>query len=174
MAADHAHNGEIPVESAPPESGAPRASGANKKGNQGLASAKASSPTSTSDKVAATTRETIRTLKMSSVGIELALSVVIGLLVGRWLDGQLGTSPWLMIVLLCLGFAAGLRSIVRTMDRASRASDEAAAAAPASSTAPAGEAGTAGESQTSESGGKPDDESGDKPDDRPGPAGSLL
>lgn len=125
MAADHAHNGEIPVDSAPPTGGA----GASKRESSSASSSSATgasgSTTGTSDRVAAATRESIRTLKMSSVGIELALSVLIGLFAGRWLDGKLGTSPWLMIVLLCLGFAAGLRSIVRTMDKASKASSDA-------------------------------------------------
>jgi F0F1-type ATP synthase assembly protein I len=66
----------------------------------------------------------------SDLGIELALSVLIGLFAGRWLDGKLGTSPWLMTVLLCCGFAAGLRSIVRTMDKASASADSASDAAP--------------------------------------------
>jgi F0F1-type ATP synthase assembly protein I len=83
--------------------------------------------TSTSDRVAATTRATLTSLKLSSVGIELALSVLLGLFAGRWLDGKLGTSPWLMILLLCVGFAAGLRSLMRTMDRAGRAADRAEA-----------------------------------------------
>ncbi len=82
---------------------------------------------STSDRVAATTRSTITSLKLSSVGIELALSVLLGLFAGRWLDKKLDTAPWLMILLLCVGFAAGLRSLMRTMDRAGRAADKAEA-----------------------------------------------
>src|SRR5262245_37479305 len=47
------------------------------------------------------------TLSASSVGLELGLSVVVGVLFGRWLDGKLGTEPWLMLVFLALGLAAG-------------------------------------------------------------------
>lgn len=136
MAADHAHNGEIPVESAPPRGGA----GAHKR-EASSDSAGSAGPSTTSDRVAAATRESIRTLKMSSVGIELAVSVLLGLFVGRWLDGKLGTSPWLMIVLLCLGFTAGLRSIIRTMDKASRDAD--AVGKPAADDKPAAGPGSA-------------------------------
>jgi len=57
---------------------------------------------------------------LASVGIELALSIVIGLLGGQWLDGKLGTKPWLMIVGLVLGSFAGFRSLIRTARKAQR------------------------------------------------------
>ncbi|MEZ4362261.1 MAG: AtpZ/AtpI family protein [Kofleriaceae bacterium] len=109
MAVERAHSGEIPSET---EQKARSASA-------GVTSP-GSSTTSTSDRVAARTRETMRSLKLSSVGIELALSVLIGMFAGRWLDGKLGSAPWLMIGCLLVGFAAGLRSLIHTMDRASR------------------------------------------------------
>jgi ATP synthase protein I len=125
MATDRAHNGEIPTES-----------DSSSRGGEGAPRPPGLAPnvaTSTSDRVAARTRETMRSLKLSSVGIELALSVLIGMFAGRWLDGKLGSAPWLMIVCLLAGFAAGLRSIVRAMDRASRPSPSSDAAPPASS-----------------------------------------
>lgn len=66
------------------------------------------------------TRGLFQTLSMSSMGLEFGLSVVIGLLFGRWLDGQAGTDPWLMILFLMFGFAAGVRSILRGLARAER------------------------------------------------------
>jgi ATP synthase protein I len=57
-------------------------------------------------------------LRFASVGIEFAVSTLIGLLGGLWLDGKLGTDPWLMIAGLCIGVAAGLRSLVRTARKA--------------------------------------------------------
>lgn len=50
-------------------------------------------------------------VRLGSVGIELAVSTVIGWLIGRWLDGKLSTGPWLSIVFLLLGVAAGFRSL---------------------------------------------------------------
>ena len=58
-----------------------------------------------------------------SVGIEFSLSTVIGLLGGRWLDGKLGSDPWLMIVGLLLGVTAGFRSLIRTVKKSQRAAE---------------------------------------------------
>jgi len=40
-------------------------------------------------------------------------AVAVGGLLGYFLDGWLRTSPWLMIVFGCFGFAAGILEIVR-------------------------------------------------------------
>lgn len=89
------------------------------------------------------TREYYRALSASSVGLELAVSVLIGLFFGRWLDGRIGTAPWMMVLFLCLGFAAGLRSIYRFVLQADRdaARAEAEAKADASHDAATGAAG---------------------------------
>lgn len=59
-------------------------------------------------------RELFRELgRYSALGLEMALSVVIGLGVGYYLDKWLGTSPWLTVVWIALGFAAGVRSLYR-------------------------------------------------------------
>jgi ATP synthase protein I len=60
-------------------------------------------------------------LSASSVGLELGLSVVLAVLFGIWLDGKLGTAPWMMLLWLCFGFAAGLRGVLRAVRRADRA-----------------------------------------------------
>lgn len=54
-----------------------------------------------------------RYLRYSTVGLELGLSVLIGLFVGQWLDARFGTEPWLLLVFLLFGMAAGFRSIFR-------------------------------------------------------------
>jgi ATP synthase protein I len=59
-------------------------------------------------------------MRVASVGIEFSVSTVIGMLGGRWLDGKLGTDPWLMIVGLLLGLVAGFRSLIRTARRVSQ------------------------------------------------------
>ena len=51
--------------------------------------------------------------RYSALGLEMALSVVIGLGVGYYLDKWLGTGPWLTVVWIALGFAAGVRSLYR-------------------------------------------------------------
>ncbi|NIS74932.1 MAG: hypothetical protein GTO08_06570 [Deltaproteobacteria bacterium] len=45
----------------------------------------------------------------------MALSVIIGLVIGAFLDKRLKTGPWLTLLFLVLGFAAGLRSLVRAV-----------------------------------------------------------
>lgn len=83
--------------------------------------------------VARTTRDAYRTLSLSSVGLEMGLSVIIGLLFGRWLDGKLGTEPWMLILFTCLGMAAGMKGVFRAVRQADRyaAENEARAAAEA-------------------------------------------
>jgi ATP synthase protein I len=51
--------------------------------------------------------------RYSALGLEMAISVVIGLGVGYYLDKWLGTGPWLTIVWIAIGFAAGVRSLYR-------------------------------------------------------------
>jgi ATP synthase protein I len=62
-------------------------------------------------------------LSASSIGLELGLSVVLCVLLGRWADGELGTEPWLMIAGLLLGLVAGFRSVLRGVRRADRAAE---------------------------------------------------
>lgn len=52
-------------------------------------------------------------LRFSTVGLELGFSVIIGLLVGQWLDKKFGTEPWLLILFLIFGLVAGFRSLFR-------------------------------------------------------------
>jgi ATP synthase protein I len=59
-------------------------------------------------------------LSASSVGLELGLSVVIGVLLGMWLDGRFGTTPWLMLLWLGFGLVAGFRGVLRAVRRADR------------------------------------------------------
>ena len=47
----------------------------------------------------------------SSIGLSLALSIFIGLAIGLYLDRRWGSSPWLTLIFLGLGIAAGYRNI---------------------------------------------------------------
>jgi len=58
--------------------------------------------------------------KYSALGLEMALSVVIGMGIGYYLYRWLGTEPWLMIVWISLGFAAGVRSLYRAAVRSGK------------------------------------------------------
>lgn len=52
-------------------------------------------------------------LKFSSLGIEMAVATIIGWGIGYWLDLQLGTYPWLMLLFLLLGLAAAGKGLFR-------------------------------------------------------------
>lgn len=60
-------------------------------------------------------REKVRVLRewayYSSLGFQIALSIVIGLGAGVFLDRKFDTSPWLTLILLFMGIAAGFRNI---------------------------------------------------------------
>ena len=48
------------------------------------------------------------------VATELVLALIVGAAIGWFLDGWLGTRPWLLIIFFFLGFAAGLKNLFRT------------------------------------------------------------
>ena len=73
------------------------------------------------DPAARRSKRAYNALSASSVGLELGIAVVVGLLFGMWLDGKAGTSPWLMLVFLVLGLVAGFRNLMRAVTRAERA-----------------------------------------------------
>jgi ATP synthase protein I len=60
-------------------------------------------------------RETRRYIKelayFSTIGLSVALSIFIGLAIGVYLDRRWETSPWLTLLFLLLGIAAGYRNI---------------------------------------------------------------
>ena len=62
--------------------------------------------------------------ELSTVGITLVLSTIIGLAGGYYLDKWLGTSPWLMLIGLGFGIAAGFVNLFRTVNRAERDVDD--------------------------------------------------
>jgi ATP synthase protein I len=48
---------------------------------------------------------------LSTVGITLVVSTVIGYFIGHYLDGRFNTAPWLTLVFLLLGIAAGFKNL---------------------------------------------------------------
>jgi F0F1-type ATP synthase assembly protein I len=75
------------------------------------------------DPAARTTKRAYDALSASSVGLELGISVILGLLFGWWLDKQLGTAPWMMLLFLVFGLVAGFRGVMRAVGRAERAAE---------------------------------------------------
>ncbi len=57
---------------------------------------------------------------LTTIPVLLAASPIIGLLIGRWIDGKLDTDPVFSVVFLILGFIGGAREAVRLIRLASR------------------------------------------------------
>ena len=48
-------------------------------------------------------------------GIQFAASILLFLLAGQWLDGKLGTEPWLLLLGVFVGASAGFYSLYRQL-----------------------------------------------------------
>ncbi|HLP17894.1 MAG TPA: AtpZ/AtpI family protein [Bacteroidota bacterium] len=59
-----------------------------------------------------------------TLGIQLALTIVVLFFIGRLLDAQFSTSPWLMITALFVGCTGGLIKFIRTVNTLSKQDDE--------------------------------------------------
>jgi ATP synthase protein I len=63
-----------------------------------------------------TTGQTLKTIgQLSTVGLSFVLALVMGFGAGFWLDGRLGTSPWLAMLGFAMGVGAGVLNVVRVM-----------------------------------------------------------
>ena len=48
-----------------------------------------------------------------SVGLEISFAIGIGYFAGRYLDGKLGTAPWLAWIGFAAGIGAGIKALIR-------------------------------------------------------------
>jgi ATP synthase protein I len=53
----------------------------------------------------------------SEIGLSLLVTTLVGVLIGRWVDGQLGTLPIFVIVGFLVGAGSGTVLIVRLVSR---------------------------------------------------------
>ena len=56
-------------------------------------------------------------LRLSTVGLVLAISVGLGAWLGLWLDERWGTGPWMTVLGVVIGSAAGFRELLREVNR---------------------------------------------------------
>ena len=61
---------------------------------------------------------------LSSLGISMVAASFIGLFIGIYLDKWLGTSPWMTLIWLGFGIAAGFRNIFILTRRALREQED--------------------------------------------------
>jgi F0F1-type ATP synthase assembly protein I len=50
-----------------------------------------------------------------SVGLEISFAIGIGYFAGRYLDGKLGTAPWLAWIGFAAGVGAGVKALIRVV-----------------------------------------------------------
>jgi positive regulator of sigma E activity len=59
-------------------------------------------------------------MRYAGLGIQLAVSLVVFVLVGQWLDRKLGTGGIVTIAMAFLGFGGTMYSLIRTLSRKDR------------------------------------------------------
>jgi ATP synthase protein I len=55
--------------------------------------------------------------ELGTVGLSFVLAIVIGVLLGHWIDTKFGTNPWGFFVCFFLGLAAGVLNVYRITKR---------------------------------------------------------
>ena len=56
--------------------------------------------------------ETLRALSyFSQIGVTMAATILVGVLLGKYLDGLLGTTPWLLLIFSLLGVGAAIKTL---------------------------------------------------------------
>ena len=67
--------------------------------------------------------------EFAAVGLQFAVSILVFVFVGQWLDRKLGTAPWLLMLGVFLGAGASFYSMYRKL-MAAQAREDAARKAP--------------------------------------------
>jgi ATP synthase protein I len=62
------------------------------------------------------------------LGSEFIAAILVGAAIGFFLDQWLGTGPWIMLVMLMVGFAAGIVNVTRTVAAMNKAAPPATGA----------------------------------------------
>lgn len=56
---------------------------------------------------------------LTTIPVMLLSGPLIGFLIGDYIDKRIGTAPWFMVLLVCLGFAASIRQTILIIKKAS-------------------------------------------------------
>ncbi len=62
--------------------------------------------------------------ELASMGITLVVSIFIGLLIGIYLDKYFNTKPWLTLIFLLFGIAAGFKNVYFVVKKYGDSSDK--------------------------------------------------
>ena len=63
---------------------------------------------------------TLSGAEFAGIGVQFALTLLVFVAAGIWLDRRLGTSPWLVIVCVFAGAGGGFYSMIRRVTAAQR------------------------------------------------------
>jgi len=55
--------------------------------------------------------------EFAGIGVQFALTILVFVFAGIWLDRRLGTTPWLLLICVFAGAAGGFYSMYRTVTR---------------------------------------------------------
>jgi ATP synthase protein I len=66
------------------------------------------------------------------IAAELLAGLLVGGLIGWVLDRQFGTKPWLLVLFIILGFAAGMLNVIRTAQKMQATAEPLQRSAPSS------------------------------------------
>jgi len=58
--------------------------------------------------------------EFAGIGVQFALTILVFVFAGLWLDRRLGTSPWLVVICVFAGAAGGFYSMYRRVTAAQR------------------------------------------------------
>lgn len=64
-----------------------------------------------------------RLAELSSLGLILPSSIIVGLFFGYWLDKLLDTRPWLLLIFTILGIVSGLMNLLRAIQKINKNMD---------------------------------------------------
>ena len=56
-------------------------------------------------------------LSLSSIGMSMVISIIIGLAIGYYIDKYLGTKPWFMLLFLIFGIIAGFKNLYKAVKK---------------------------------------------------------
>jgi F0F1-type ATP synthase assembly protein I len=56
-----------------------------------------------------------QTAEVAGAGLKFGAAIVLFLFLGRWLDGRLGTEPWLLLAGVVVGAVGGFYSMYRQL-----------------------------------------------------------
>jgi ATP synthase protein I len=58
-----------------------------------------------------------------TLGLEIVLAMLVGYFGGHWLDGKLGTDPYLSILGFCFGIGAAVKALARSIKQMNRVAE---------------------------------------------------